>query len=78
MVDRALVIFLVKRESRFVSFHALQALLLQIGWMVLIFSTIAMHPQSSDGPPPAVFFVFPLFCLGWMVLWVGMLVTGIV
>jgi len=30
-----LVIFLVKRDSRFVSFHALQPLLLQIIWMVI-------------------------------------------
>ena len=32
-----LVIFLLKRESRFVSFHALQALLLQIAYMFLMF-----------------------------------------
>ena len=30
-----LVIFLVKRESRFVKFHALQALLLQLVYMVM-------------------------------------------
>jgi len=84
-----LVIFLVKRDSRFVSFHALQALLLQIvwmviggvliiGWMAIIFSTVAFHPQGSSGPPPPIFFVFPLFWLGWMVLWAGMLVVAIV
>ena len=84
-----LVIYLVKRESRFVSFHALQALLLQIiwmvlggvlmvGWMVLIFSTIALHPQSSSGPPLPVFLIFPLFWLAWMCLWAGMLVIAIV
>src|SRR6266404_5536267 len=31
-----LIIFLVKRQSRFVSFHALQALLLQIVHLVII------------------------------------------
>jgi len=70
-----LVIFLIRRESRFVSFHALQVLLLQIlnviailifvvGWFGLIFSTIFLHAGSKPGNPPlAVFLVFPLFWL---------------
>ena len=33
-----LIIFVVKRESRFVSFHALQALLLQVTYMFLMAS----------------------------------------
>lgn len=63
-----LVIFLIRRESRFVSFHALQALLLQIvnviaivifavGWFGLIFSTIFFHAggKASSTAPLAVF-----------------------
>ena len=84
-----LVIFLVKRDSRFVSFHALQALLLQViwmafgvaltvGWMAIIFSTVAFHPHGSNAPPPPVFLLFPLFFLGWMFVWAGMLVIAIV
>ena len=57
-----LIIFLVKRESRFVSFHALQALLLQIcytilivvamvGWFAAIFSTVAFHAADKTAPP---------------------------
>ena len=70
-----LVIFAVKRQSKFVSFHALQALLLQIvhmvligafmvAWFTLIFSAIVMHPLPKNAPlPPAIFFC----CLwyGW-------------
>jgi uncharacterized membrane protein len=61
-----LIIFLIRRQSRFVSFHALQALLLQIIhtiiaivlmmlWFVTIFTTV-FH-QTSGKPP-----VFPLSC----------------
>lgn len=83
-----LVIFLVKRESRFTSFHALQALLLQITymifmggfmvfWFVIMFASIVQHPASKDAPPP-VFFVFPLLWLGLMVMWVLMFVLAMV
>ncbi len=84
-----LVIFLVKRESRFVSFHALQALLLQIvhvivmvvfmvGWFILIFSTVILRPAAKNFPPPAVFLVFPLVWLGIMALWLVMVILAIV
>jgi uncharacterized membrane protein len=85
-----LVIFLVKRESRFVRFHALQALMLQlvymamfavciVGWFALIFSTIVQHPAPKGGaPPPAIFLVFPLFWLGFMGMYVLLTVTAIV
>jgi uncharacterized membrane protein len=82
-----LVIFLIRRQSRFVSFHALQALLLQIvhviaivifmvGWMMLIFATI-FHQFGAKPPtaPPLTFFVvFPLF---WLFL-VGVNITILV
>jgi hypothetical protein len=55
-----LVIFLVKRESRFTSFHALQALLLQmiqviftvsfmVLWLGIVFSSIIQHPPPRMG-----------------------------
>ena len=85
-----LIIFLLKRESRFVSFHALQALLLQILYMIVMgvfmvfwFATFfaTMIHNTSGGhaaPPPAFFILFPLIWVGFMGLWVVMLVTAIV
>ncbi len=79
-----LIIFLTKRESRFVSFHALQALLFQliyvaaifvmiVCFMIFAFATIAQQPSapaSHSGPPPALFIFFPLVWLGMMGFWV--------
>jgi len=85
-----LIIFLIKRESRFVSFHALQALFLQILYMLLmcVFMVawfagfvlmIANAPATKGAPPPVGFFVLmPLIWLGWMGLWGVMLVVAIV
>ena len=87
-----LIIFLMKRESRFVAFHALQALLLQalilMFWIVImvvffavIFATIGMNPQpqqAPQAPPVAVMVMFPLFWLGGMGGWVLVLVCAIV
>lgn len=85
-----LVIFLLKRESRFVSFHALQAILLQILYMivtgvfmVLWFATFfvtMVHNTAGRhaAPPPAFFILFPVIWLGIMGLWVLMLVVAIV
>jgi uncharacterized membrane protein len=85
-----LIIFLIRRKSRFVSFHALQALLLQIVHtvivvmlMVLWFSTIfsiVFHQTSGKAPdfPPAFFILFPLVSLGFMALWIGTLIIAIV
>lgn len=84
-----LIIFLIRRRSRFVSFHALQALLLQIVhtvlvvflmvlWFTTIFTTI-FHQTSGKPPdfPPAFFVLFPLVWLGFMSLWVGTLIIAI-
>jgi len=86
-----LVIYIVKRDSRFVAFHALQALLwqaiyfvvsmlLMVVWLVLIFSTIATHSNSgSSKVPPAEFFI--LFPLIWLFLacgWVATMILSIV
>jgi len=85
-----LIIFLVKRESRFVSFHALQALFLQIAylflmgifmvaWMAGIFVMIAHAPAAKGAAPPTGFFVLmPLIWLGWMAFWAVMLTVAIV
>ena len=82
-----LVIFLVKRNSRFVSFHALQALLLQGlhflfmmlvvgGVFVFVFAGIAFH--QHDSLPPTFVVLFPLLWLSIMGWWVLILVVAIV
>jgi uncharacterized membrane protein len=85
-----LVIFLINRKSRFVSFHALQALLLQIAHVIVIvvmvvasvviaFSSIALHgADKAAGPPMAFFIVFPIVWLGLFVAGIGILVLAIV
>jgi len=84
-----LVIFIVKRDSRFVSFHALQALLLQavyflgmmffmVIWFAVIFSQVLTHAdQHSSAPPAALFILFPFAWLGFMGSWVAILVIVI-
>ena len=69
-----LVIYLTKRESRFVRFHAMQALLWQIiftvGYFVgvvavtaVMIVTVAMRPQNVPNQPfpIAVFILMPIF-----------------
>lgn len=85
-----LIIFLVKRDSLFVRFHALQALILQICvailWIVgvVIFMATMLATMSTSGvtihnqPPPAVFFVFPIFWVVGMSVWVGVLIVAVV
>jgi len=85
-----LIIFLIKRESRFVSFHALQALLLQIlyiafmavfmvVWFAGFFLMMSHMPEGKNAaPPPAFFILMPLIWLGWMGMWAVMLVVAIV
>jgi uncharacterized Tic20 family protein len=87
-----LVIFLIKRESRFVSFHALQALLLQlvhvIGMivfvviaMLVIFATVvssAVHQPPGHPDPPVAFFLMIPFI--WLVAggsWIVILVAAV-
>jgi len=86
-----LIIFLLRRESKFVSFHALQALLLQIChvivafgamlvWILIIFGGIAMGGIGNRGqaPPPIFILAFPLLWLIFMGFWVLVLVIAIV
>lgn len=85
-----LVIYLTKKESRFVGFHAMQALLWQIiftvlyfvsiaAWMVVIFSTVALHPQNTPNAPfpIAIFIVMPIFWLFVMGAWAITLILAI-
>lgn len=78
-----LVIYLVKRNSRFVAFHAMQALLWQAAYLVIImlgmmvmfatmFATlIHQHPNAaSNNAPPLAFF------LGFGALWLVFMIGG--
>jgi len=85
-----LIIFLVKKDSLFVRFHALQALMLQIAylacmivfgmvWFVTIFSTVIMHAGDKSAQPPVqLFVVFPFLWLVFMGGWVTMIILAIV
>jgi uncharacterized Tic20 family protein len=88
-----LVIFLVKRQSRFVSFHALQVLLLQVVhvigiivfvmvWIMIVFGTVFFsiaHQAPGHAEPPIAFFLaFPLIWLVVIGYWVFILITAIV
>jgi uncharacterized membrane protein len=84
-----LIIFLIHRKSRFVSFHALQALLLQIAYLILMggfmvlwflsfFVLIAHQQGDKSAPPPAFFILMPLIWLGFMSMFIVVLVVAIV
>jgi uncharacterized membrane protein len=85
-----LIIFVVKRESRFVSFHALQALLLQVAYMFLmglgvvfwlgavVLSMVSAHTSGSSSSPPAFFIFMPMLWLDWMSIWGAMVVVAII
>ncbi|MHB8503483.1 MAG: DUF4870 domain-containing protein [Candidatus Acidiferrales bacterium] len=86
-----LVIYCVKQDSRFVKFHALQCLIWQLcymavfigGMVIFFFSMFATVFSSAPGghtanqPPTAIFLVFPLFWLFWMLGWVANVILGI-
>lgn len=88
-----LAIFLIKRNSKFISFHALQALLLQAVYVILLlgefllgiaafFLVSATTPASSHAPPPPEFFILmPVLWLSWMgmglVVLLGAIVYGV-
>jgi len=84
-----LIIFFVKRQSRFVSFHALQVLLFQIvhvffsmvltvGWVVAIFTTVMRSQAGHSAPPTAFFVLFPVIMVFFMGFWLITLVLAIV
>ncbi len=86
-----LVIFLVKRNSRFVSFHALQVLLLQgfyflfvtiVGgaFFIVAMAGVALHSQTGQHAAPPLWSIF-LFLSTWLALmgwWVFTLIIAIV
>ncbi len=47
-------------------------------WFVTIFSTVAHANADKAGPSPAFFIVFPIIWLGFMSLWILVLVMAIV
>lgn len=83
-----LIIYFNRRESRFVKFHALQAIFLQLAYMVvwgcfmvLWFAFIfgIVFTGNKAGPPPPLFFILlPLMWVFAMAIWVGMLATAII
>jgi uncharacterized protein len=86
------VIFVVKQDSKFVRFHALQALLWQVGlvvfwmigmavWFAAIFSTIfsaAGRTPPNQAPPVAMFVGFGLIWLLFLAGYLSNIVFGIV
>ena len=87
-----LIIFLVKRSSRFVSFHALQVLLLHVVYLfVMILGIIsvvvlialgiitsAAAPDHNSAAPVFFFILIPFFWVGWFALWIVTLIGAIV
>jgi uncharacterized protein len=85
-----LIIFCVKQDSRFVKFHALQALVWQLCYMALIFavsmalivsifsSMAHIPPGSHQAPPPGFFIFLPVVWLLAMGGWVLNVILGVV
>ena len=85
-----LIIFLIRRQSRFVAFHALQALLLQILHVIFIvllmvcffvFALSYVVPNAASNAntfPTALFMFFPILWLGFMGMTVGILAIAII
>src|SRR5215470_18655868 len=84
-----LIFFLVKRDSKFVSFHALQSLAwhvvyltLMMGGMMIFFFVIITHgnfpPNDKNAFPLAFFGPFFLFWMIAMGGWITNLILGIV
>jgi uncharacterized Tic20 family protein len=84
-----LAIFLIKRESKFVSFHALQALLLQavyvlllvtglVSWFGISFLIMAAAPASKHAPPIEFFILIPMLWLCLIGMGVLVLLAAIV
>lgn len=89
-----LILFFVKRDSRFVRYHSLMALFWQLlvmaFWFVIVIvfiavmmTTVGLQSQQPtiDGnnpPPPFLFFLLPLFWGGGMLIWILNFILGIV
>jgi uncharacterized membrane protein len=85
-----LIIFFVRRQSRFVSFHSLQVLFLELGFvvinmclMVFLISALALsilrtHGFDSKNIPAAFFAFIPLFWVGVMGMWIIKVVIAVI
>jgi len=82
-----LIVYFAKRDSRFVAFHALQALYWQIivfcGWIlgfvafIVVTTTVGFASVGAQGPSPAPTAFLLLFSLVFMGGWALNLVLGI-
>ena len=82
------VIFIIRRHSRFASFHALQVLFLQLIYMAVngclvalwmsgfLFAIVRSH-EKSVRPPTELLFIFPIVMVVFMVMWILTIVLGI-
>jgi uncharacterized membrane protein len=85
-----LIIFFVKRQSRFVSFLSLQVLFLELAylaitvcitmfWIATVAITILNSRASNNKALPVAFFaVFPIFWVGWMGVWITKTVVAVI
>lgn len=87
-----LIIFFSKRQSRFITFHALHVLLfegvcifLTMVAMTVLFLTMVLGitregfpPQHSSAPPVAFFVFFGFFCFSFLLLWFVRLLLAII
>jgi uncharacterized membrane protein len=84
-----LVIFLVKRQSRFVAFHSLQVLLFEIffmaAWMCVfmvmfasVMLTVFAHGADHTAPPTAFLILFPFAWLFFMGVYVLKIVAAVI
>lgn len=84
-----LIIFFVRRQSRFASFHSLQVLFLELLYLIVTIFTMTfwiagivlavIHARGDSNSLPFAFFVvFPIFWLGWMMVFVTKIVAAVV
>lgn len=84
-----LIFFLIKRDSKFVAFHALQSLAWHVLYVVLmilgmaaffiaVIAQIGTAHDAKNGPPMAFFGMFAFVWLAAMGGWVVNLVMGVV
>jgi uncharacterized membrane protein len=84
-----LIIFFVRRQSRFVSFHSLQVLFLELIYLVFIVFMMTFwiagvllamaHTHGNNNSfPAALFVVFPIFWLGFMMVWATKILAAVI
>ena len=84
----ALIIFFIRRQSRFVSFQSLQVFFLELAYLVVTMVTMTfwigvlmtlVHARGNGGSLPAGLFVlFPVGWLAWMFVWVTKIVVAVI